>query len=48
MRNKSVWQRACGLARTVVEAGEASRGLRIHDKEPEHKTNAEPELAFAA
>ncbi len=32
----------------VVEVGEASRGLRNHVKEPEPKTNAEPQLAFAA
>jgi hypothetical protein len=28
--------------------GEASRGLRSHVKEPEHKTNAEHPLALAA
>jgi hypothetical protein len=32
----------------VVEVGEASRGLRNHVKEPEPKTNAEPQLALAA
>jgi len=32
----------------VVEVGEASRGLRSHVKEPEHKTDAEPQLALAA
>ena len=32
----------------VVDVREASRGLRIHVKEPEPKTNAEPQLALAA
>jgi hypothetical protein len=32
----------------VVEAGEASRGLRSHVKEPEPITNAKPNLALAA
>ena len=32
----------------VVEVKEASRGLRNHVKEPEPKTNAEPQLALAA
>jgi hypothetical protein len=32
----------------VVDIGEASRGLRNHVKEPEPKTNAEPQLALAA
>jgi hypothetical protein len=32
----------------VVDAGEASRGLRSHVKEPETNTNAKPSLAIAA
>jgi hypothetical protein len=31
-----------------VDAGEASRGLRSHVKEPETNTNAKPSLAIAA
>jgi hypothetical protein len=33
---------------SVFDAEEASRGLRIHVKEPEPTTNAEPKLALAA
>src|SRR5207244_8357498 len=40
--------RGCQVSTSVVETGEASRGLRSHVKEPEPNTNADDNVALAA
>ena len=41
-------KRGCLVSTLVVNVGEASRGLRIHVKESETKTNANKSFALAA